>query len=118
MREYARTEKWEEKYTSFTDETLRAARDVIDKQIVDRVKPEMERRLARGAYEIVSTNGVYTGPPYNTCEVYWLSNDDGNKTWKKVTLPQSGYEDVYKLKAESTWLYEYEQDRKALAARK
>lgn len=116
MREYARVEKWEEKYAPYKDEALRAERDAIDEQILELVKPEMERRLSRGAYEVVSTTGVYTGPSYNTCEVYWIFGD--GKTSKRVTLPQAGYEDVYKLKALSTWLFEYEAGRPALAATK
>jgi hypothetical protein len=110
MREYAHVEEWEKKYSPLDVAGLLKEQDVVDKQIVDMIKDEMQRRLDRGMYEIVSTDGTYSGPHYNTCEVYWVTCDDG-KTYKRVLLPEKGFEDVYRLKALSTWLYEFAHER-------
>ena len=116
---YARSEGWEKKYATSTPEEMLKDKKVADDAVYEATKDEFDRRFARGEYEVVSTNGVYSsGPSYNTCEIYQIRGGDGSQVIKKSTLPETGFEEAYKLRALGTWLYEQANEREALAARR
>lgn len=61
--------------------------------------------LAVGRFEFVGANGTYQGQRGDNDLIFELvSLPGGNKQYRKVTLPQTEFPDLYAMKRESLWL--------------
>jgi len=109
MMEFARLEEWDKKYAPFVPEQLEKERNEIEKAIREATRVEFDRRFASREYEVLAKDGVYRGSTYNNCVV--MNVQIRNGLVLKATLPEAGYEEIYKQKALSTWLSEQANER-------
>jgi hypothetical protein len=112
MLEYAAAKGWEQTYAGASPEELLHEQHVIIGTIRDALADEFNRRFQAGDYEIVSTDGSYRSDDYNPYDVYavrWLS---GGRVAKCI-IPESGFESIYELKAQSVWLWDQAHEREA-----
>lgn len=103
MRHYAETDGWEKTYSVFTREALELECSTLVAAITETTRDAFENRWSGGQYDVVSTDGKYTAENFNPCDVYQVRFLP-NGVVAKSTLPEPGFEDVYKLKAQVAWL--------------
>jgi len=110
MMEYAAADGWDKTYAKYSAEELLREQDIVDQAIVEATWGEFDRRFEAGEFESVTTNGTYTPEHFNPYDVHQI-RFLGNGVVSTASLPEAGFEDVYKLKAQSAWLFTKSRER-------
>lgn len=117
MEDLARSEHWEEKYSGLKESDLMQARDRLEKAIHSSTRSYFEKRNDAGEGEMMDQRSAHAVGVYNPLEITWLVMLPDERV-RKLVLPEEGYEQEYKLRAESYWLQERAYSLKASSGRR
>jgi hypothetical protein len=114
--EATEVEGWAAKYASASSAVLLAQRQALDDGLQRLSKPELDKRLAAGQFEIVGEGRTYHGQRADDDLIFEVVMQLDTNDTRKVTLPQNEFPEMYAMKREMSWIQNRvdELDRKAV----
>lgn len=99
-------EEWADKYKTLSIAQMVAHRDSLQNQLFDLVQPEAEKLTAEGRVEYLDQSNKYSPPKEDTILIrsVYLPGAGSSERIRRVTLDESEYPELYKMKREIAWI--------------
>lgn len=97
--------EWRRKYDGVTVAEMLEHESAIETTIAAAARPELDRMLAAGEYDVVGTGSVWHGEGWDPDAIQAVAIPGASQgEIRRAALPRQRFTDLYELRAESRWL--------------